>query len=241
MDNLTDITANFANLYHPKSALVIYAGNNSNTDVYVEHFDMDKNGNLINAHPLSVREANALSKSLQIAETEKKSFLKPQGIMGNNILQIDPSDNGMVIWFTKAKERHMFFTESLGIPNGKANVPSMLWIANRNKLSVYALKTGSRPTEKTPLYHAPFFNVYNNASVCMGTVNVQIKQSASLDEFTTAWENYFFNSYFSHLVNSHNPIKGNCVTLWKKLIGKGEIFPNEILKKTNLTLINVLR
>jgi PRTRC genetic system protein B len=236
MDNLTDITKNFSNLYHPKSALIIYAGENSHTDIYVEHFDLDKNGNLINAHPLTVREASVLSKSLQITETEKKSFLKPQGILGNHILQINPTDNGRVIWFTKATKRNLFFIENLGIPNGIANVPPILWIADRNKLSMYALKSANRPTENTQLYDAPFFNVYNDGSVCMGTVNVEIKKSASLEEFTTAWESYFFNSFFSHLVNDHNPIKGNCVSLWKKLVGSSEMFPKEVLKKTRLTL-----
>jgi PRTRC genetic system protein B len=240
MDNLTDITENFSNLYHPKSALIIYAGENSNTDIYVEHFDLDKNGNLINAHPLSVREANVLSKSLQITETEKKSFLKPQWILGNHILQINPTDNGRVIWFTKATKRNLFFIENLGIPNGIANVPPMLWMADRNRLFVYALKSANRPTENTQLYDAPFFNVYNDGSVCMGTVNVDIKKSASLEEFTTAWENYFFNSFFSHLVNDHNPVKGNCVSLWKKLVGSSEMFPKEVLKKTRLTLKNLL-
>ncbi|ALR32446.1 PRTRC system protein B [Chryseobacterium sp. IHB B 17019] len=240
MENLIDLTENFANLYHPKSALIIYAGKNDDTDIYVEHFDMDKNGNLINAHPLTVREANALSKSLQTAETEKKSFLKSQGILGSHILQVNPTDNGRVIWFTKATNRNLFFVENLGIPNGMAGVPSMIWVANRNQLSVYALKSQSRPTEKTLLYHAPFFNVYKDGAVCMGTVNVEIKKSASLETFITAWENYFFNSYFSHLMNEHNPVKGNCVMLWKKLVNAGEIFPKESLKKTGLTLKNLL-
>jgi PRTRC genetic system protein B len=241
MNNLTDITENFGTLYYPKNALIIYKSEDSETDVYVEHFDMDKNGNLVNAHPLTVREATILAKSLQVAEIEKKSFLKPQGIIGNHILQINPTDNGRVIWFTKATKKHLFFKEDLGIANGTADISPMLWIANRNQLSVYALKTGCRPTEKTPLYHAPFFNVYKDGVVCMGTVDVNIKKSASLEEFTTAWENYFFNSFFSHLVNNHNPIKGNLVSLWKKLVNSSEIFPKHILQKADLTLKNLLR
>lgn len=49
MDNLTNITENFGTFYHPKSALVFYETKGTNTDMYVEHFDMDKNGNPINA------------------------------------------------------------------------------------------------------------------------------------------------------------------------------------------------
>jgi PRTRC genetic system protein B len=239
MSSQIDITNNFGPLYFPKSALVFYGTKGANTDGYVEHFDMDRNGSLINAHPLTVREASRLAKSLKITEKER-SFLKPQGVMGTDILQVNPNDNGNVIWFTKAMSRNMFFAEKLNIPNGKTNVPAMLWVANRNRLHLYALKTNTRPTENTLLYHAPFFNVYNDGAVCMGTVDVSIKKTASLEEFTTAWECYFFNSYFSHLMQDHVPIKGNCVSLWKSLIQTGEAFPKDILIKTNRTLKNLL-
>ncbi|ANF52941.1 PRTRC system protein B [Chryseobacterium glaciei] len=241
MDTLTDLTENFGTLYHPKSALVFYQTLTTNPDCYVESFDMDQNGNLINAHPLTHREANALAKSLKIEADKKKPFLKSEGIMGSHILQVNPAHDGMVIWYSKAQSRNLLFIENLGIPNGKANIPPLLWVANRNKISVYAMNTCNRPTEKTPLYHAPFFNVNDNGAVCMGTVDISIKKTASLEEFTTAWENYFFNSYFSHLMLSHNPIKGNLVSLFKKLINTDKPFPKEKLVKTNRTLKNVLR
>ena len=64
MKNVNDITENFGTLYHPKSALVFYQTKGTNTDMYVEHFDMDKNGNPVNAHPLTVNEAKVLAKAL---------------------------------------------------------------------------------------------------------------------------------------------------------------------------------
>ncbi|AZA54561.1 PRTRC system protein B [Chryseobacterium sp. G0201] len=241
MDTSTDLTENFGTLYHPKSALVFYQTVTGNPDCYVESFDMDKHGNLINAHPLTLREASALAKSLTIESTDKKPFLKSDGVIDSHILQVDPMHDGIVIWYSKAQLRNLLFIEKLGIPNGKANLPPLLWIANRNRISVYALNTGNRPTEKTPLYHAPFFNVNSDGAVCMGTVDVNIKKTASLEEFTTAWENYFFNSYFSHLMPSHNPINGNLVSIFKKLIHTDKPFPKEKLIKTNRTLKNVLR
>ena len=135
----------------------------------------------------------------------------------------------------------MYFVKKLEIPNGKAKIPAMLWFANKERLSVFALTSDKRPTEKTPLYYAPFFNVYEDGSVCMGTVNIHIKNSASVEEFTKSWEDYFFNSYFSHLLDNYNPINENCVNLWKKLIKTGETFPVGVLKKNNKTLKNVLR
>lgn len=236
---MKDITENFVTLYHPKSALVFYQTKGMNSDTYVESFDMDKNGNPINAHPLTVREANQLAKALKTAKEEKEPCLKSDGIISNAILHIDPTQN-KVIWFTKALQRELYFTENLGIPNGKANLPPMLWIANKNSLSVFALGSNGRPKENTKLYNAPFFNVYENGNVCMGTVDVQIKKTASLEEFTIAWESYFFNSYFSHLMQDYNPIKGNCITLWESLVNTNNTFPKEVLKKNGKTLKDVL-
>lgn len=240
MNNLNNITENFGTLYHPKSALVFYETAGTEADMYVEHFDMDSNGNPINAHPLTVKEANILAKALQTDEEKSKAFLKPNGILPTNILHINPSEKGTVLWHTKAQQRKLYFVNGLCIPNGTANVPSMLWFANRNSLAVFALATDRRPTEKTPLHYAPFFNIYEDGRVCMGTVTIDIKNSASVEEFIQAWESYFFNSYFSHLLGSHSPIKGNCVNVWKDLIGTGKPFPKDVLKRNNKTLKNLL-
>lgn len=234
------LTENFTNLYQPLSALVFYQLSDSNRDIYVEHFDMDKDGNPINAHPLSIREAKNLSKALNVEIEKNKAFLKPKNILSENILHINPSENGAVLWYTKSQKVELFFVDNLEILNGFAQIPALIWLANKNGLSVFALLSDKRPCEKTALYHAPFFNVYENGSVCMGTVDVHIKNSASVEEFTIAWENYFFNSYFSHLVNGHNPIKGNCVNLWKELVNTEKPFPKNVLRKTNKTLKNLL-
>lgn len=240
MNKKNSITKSFGTLYHPKSALVFYEAKGENSDVYVEHFDMDKNGNPINAHPLTVNEAKVLAKSLQTDEEKNQAFLKPKGILLTNILHISPNaEKGTVLWYTKAQQRQMYFVDSLNIPSGKAQVPPMLWYANKNSLAVFALATDRRPTEKTPLHYAPFFNIYEDGKVCMGTVNINIKNSASVEEFIQAWEDYFFNSYFSHSLST-NLTRTNIVNLWKDLVGTDNPFPTEVLKKNNKTLKNLL-
>lgn len=242
METLNDITQDFGQLYHPKSALVFYETKDNSTDVYVEHFDIDKNGNPINAHPLTVREANVLAKALNTEQEKNKAFLKSNGILPTNILYINPNaDKGTVLWYTKGQQRQLYFVDGLEIPNGKAYVPPMVWKATKNGLSVFALTGDRRPNEKTKLYHAPFFNIYEDGRVCMGTVSVDIKKSASVEDFVQAWENYFFNSYFSHLLHNHSPIKGNCVSLWNDLINTEKPFPKEVLKLNNKILKNLLQ
>ena len=239
---MKNITQDFGTLYHPTTALVFYQNDERNKDTYVEYFDMNKNGNPVNAHPLTEREAKELLKALTINTQKEKNqdFLKPKGILPTHILHINPSENGSVLWFTKSMKRQLFFTENLGISNGTAEVPPMLWLANKRSLKIFALANNRRPTEKTELFYAPFFNVYEDGNVCMGTVDVNIQNSTSLEEFTKKWEEYFFNSYFSHLMNEYNPINGNCVNLWKSLINTEKQFPKETLRTANRTLKNLL-
>lgn len=239
MNTVNDITKDFGTLYYPKSVLVFYETKGKATDMYVEHFDMDSNGTPINAHPLTEREANVLVKALQTDEESTKAFLTPKGILPTNILHINPSENGTVVWHTKAQQKQLHFVDSLGIPNGMAQVPSMLWQASKTSLTVFALSSNRRPTEKTPLHYAPFFNIYETGNVCMGTVCIDIKNSASVEEFTQAWEHYFFKSYFSHSL-CENLTRKNIVNLWKELIDTNQSFPIEALKKHNKTLKNLL-
>ncbi len=235
---MKDITNEFGTYFFPKSALVFYESNKRNAESYVEFFDMDKNGHPLNAHPLTVREADRLAKALSIP-TEKETLLKPKGILETNILYTD-AQNGKAIWFTKAGQRKLYFADKLGIPDGTANVPPLLWKADRETLNIFALSSNKRPVPNTRLYYAPFFNIYESGGVCMGTVDVSIKQTACLEEFTTSWESYFFDSYFSHLMEQHNPIEGNCVLLWESLIDTNKAFPIEVLKPANKTLKNLI-
>ncbi|SKA33171.1 PRTRC system protein B [Chitinophaga eiseniae] len=235
-----DIANQYGTLFCPVSALVVFEGRN-NGETYVEHYDMDKDGNPVNAHPLTVREASALAKALDTSCQASKAFLKSAGIIPQTVLHIDPSEKGGVIWFTPPGERSMYFSDRLGIPNGKAQVPALVWKASKTSLALYALATSKRPNVGTALYFAPFFNIYRDGNVCMGTVDINIKSSASLEAFTNAWESYFFNSYFSHLISNHNPIKGNCVQLWRRLLQHPEPFPKNVLIKTTKTLKALLQ
>ena len=240
MNNVNNITNDFGTLYHPKSALVFYQTQGTNSDMYVEHFDIDKNGTPVNAHPLTVNEAKVLAKALHTDKEKDKAFLKPKGILPTNILHINPNaEKGTVLWYTKTQQRKLYFVDSLGIPSGISQVPPMLWLASKSSLTVFALANDRRPTEKTPLHYAPFFNIYEKGNVCMGTVSIDIKNSASVEEFIQAWEHYFFNSYFSHSL-CENLTKKNIVNLWKDLINTDKPFPKEVLKKNNKTLKNLL-
>jgi PRTRC genetic system protein B len=237
---MKDITTAFGTLYHPVKAFVIYEKDCYDKSIYVESYDIDKNGYPINAHPMSLKESNQLANALDTSDELKRNFLKPSGLLPKNILYINPDHNGYAIWFTPAQKLDLFFVESLGIPNGLASLPPLLWKASKKSLYLYALDNITEISEKTDLFHAPFFNVYDDGKVCMGTVSVNIKADCLLEEFIQQWEQYFFNSYFSHLIQEKSPTKGNIIQLWLKLVNSRKQFPMKSLIKNGLTIKELL-
>jgi len=227
-------------LYEPKAALVVFAAGGLSSP-YIEYYDMDESGSPVNPHPLTVREAQSLAKALDTRKQAGKAFLRPEGILPDNVLHLDPSENGSVVWYTKPQRQKLYFAESLGLENGTVALPALVWKANKKELQIFGLKGTAKPKAETPLYHAPFFNLYQKGYVCMGTVNVAIKSAASLEEFITAWHAYFFESYFSHHINEHNPVGVNLFNLYKELMAYPEkTFPTDTLRNTALTLKNLL-
>lgn len=238
---MKNISADFDDVFLPVKGLVIYQSQNKTApQTYVEAFDMDSRGCLINAHPLDLRESAALAKCLDSSEELSKKFLKPKGLLPESVLYLDPA-NGKVIWFTKAQEVNLFFIKDLGIPCGRAKIPAMVWKADKEELYVYALKSNKKLAEKTPLYHAPFFNLYQDGKVCMGTVDIRLDDCNCLEDFISQWRAYFFDSYFSHLINGHNPIDGNLSSLWQQQLNSRANFPNDVLIPCNKTVKNLIR
>jgi PRTRC genetic system protein B len=227
-------------LYHPAAAIVVFKPEERDNDLYLEYYAMDENGCPVNPRPLTVKEAQGLAKALDTRKAAAKAFLKPKGIIPCNVLHINPAENGSVVWYTKPRRQKLHFTESLISPLDVLPLPALVWHADKSRLSVFALTGKGKPRLGTPLFHAPFFNLYRNGSVCMGSVSIDIKQSASLEEFITAWEGYFFGSYFSHLIDNNNPVKGNLISLYKSLEGIAA-FPTEELLPMRLILKDLLR
>lgn len=226
-------------LYTPKAALVVFTAGGS-ASPYIEYYDMDESGCPVNPHPLSVTEAQSLAKALDTKGQAAKAFLRPEGLLPAHVLHIDPSQNGSIVWYTPPKPQMLYFAESLGIESGTVSLPALVWKATKKELYLFALATKTKPKATALLYNAPFFNLYRKGNVCMGTVDVRIREAATLEEFIVAWQGYFFGSYFSHHIDSHNPIAQNLISLYKDLMQSGNPFPCDTLTKTSLTLKDLL-
>lgn len=235
---MQNITALFEDIYVAEKALILFRSLRS-SDTYVEAYDMDDSGCAINAHPLCETESKALAEALDTSDNLRRDFLTPKGLLPEKVIYIDGSYNGCAIWHTPSRKINLFFKDDLTIPNGTAKIPTLLWKATKKHLYVFALKNNSKPTIKTKLYHAPFFNVHDNGNVCMGTVDINIDNDCSLEDFIAQWESYFFDSYFSHLIDG-NPIKGNIVQLWQQQVNTDREFPTAVLKQNKRTIKDLI-
>jgi len=237
---MQNITEQFKQGYYPVKALLLYRSELETRSFYLEAFDIEKKtGKPINAHPLAENELTMLSKVLLTKEKKQQAYLMPKGLLPANVLSLN-TQSGVVLWYTPAQEQSLFFKDSLTIPCGKAQVPALVWKASKCGLQLFALSDDRKPDIKTPLYYAPFFNTAKSGNVCMGTVQVGITESSSLEEFIGAWEKAFFNSYFSHLNDQHQPVKGNIIQLWQSLMDSGKPFPIGLLTTSSLTIQQLL-
>ena len=233
---MKDLTEKIAEGFKPFKALLIYS---NKQDYYIEGYDVDDKGLMVNAHPLSVEESRSLADALG-ESPELKSGFCGGGLHPEKLLHYDNEKNGTVLWYTPAQKTQLFFRADLGISEGEAFVPPLLWRANRTELFLWALKSDSRPTLETILYHAPFFNVYENGRVCLGNVKRNIPNKISLSEFMALWEHYFFDSSFSHTLFDTG-VKGmGMAQLWAGQVESKKEFPLKHLVNTKVKLKTLL-
>lgn len=239
---MKDITNSFAATFTPKKALLIYSGGDRyDRDFYLESYDIDEFGRPINAHPLGAGECVALARVLDNCKDLRRGYLRSEGLLPKEVVYVDPSRDGFVLWYTKPLVANLFFKEDLRIPCGRASIPVLLWKADKRSLSIYGLRSATRPKTETPLYYAPFFNTDETGKVCMGDVKIAISTDCSLEGFIQQWQKYFFGSYFSHLLGGASPVQGNIVQLWQSLVNTDKRFPTGLLKKNGLTIEDIIQ
>lgn len=245
---MKNVSQQFNEQYQPVKALLIYRSaeqvsethERQEREIYVESYDIGKQGNPINAHPLSVKEMIALSEILKSTQELQNNYLQCKGVIPSKLIYVNTQNNGNAVWHTPPQEVSLFFTDNLGIQSGKVKIPALLWKATKESLQVFALKGKAKPNADTALYYAPFFNLSADGRVCMGTVNINIDRQTHLENFMAQWEAYFFNSYFTHTLGNHRHCKGNLVELWKAQ-ATGRDFPQDELIKNGRTLKDFIR
>lgn len=157
-----------------------------------------------------------------------------------NVLAI--SDTEIVWWIPSSKRNVHFKTSTPGLENrcGQVQIPSCIFAVTSNGSYVLCFEGTERPTKSTTLHYSPFFNVWDNHQICLGSTR-KVKHGD-----VQAWTNAFFSSAFSH--SNYRSSKADLLReggrkqLWMDLLdNKIQEIPFDCLPSAKLTLSQFLK
>lgn len=203
--------------YFPKQAMIVYAttpvGDDPKSRYYIEISDIVSDGGkaYVGAgKPLTRATLQTLMEVVN--ETDKKTFHSVANTIPSNLLLFDQrAGRNVIAWCRPAARQTILMKNKISITNW---VPPLVFVVRDNKLAVAALTNSRKPTINSRLYHAPFFNVYNNLNVCLGTAKVPM-QGGEIQELITEWEKVFWVSEFTENVTGAYT-KTDLTTWWRK-------------------------
>lgn len=159
----------------------------------------------------------------------------PAELLGEHILA-KGADH--LAWYCKPQRHQVWFKcNEIGMDvSAHADHPGLVFIVGKNGWYVFAVKDDRRPSANTPLYVAPYLNVWEGGHICTGNIETP---KGVMRFSTVAWEEAFFRSYFTH-PNQHEKgaltkYRGGIFALWRALM-KGRKFPVNSLVPAKETL-----
>lgn len=184
---------------------------------------------------MTPRAAIALSRSLSNGATHG-GFLPETALY---------TDGDLLLWWVPPARRHIAFRAKEIAEQERGEIlahPGLVFAASSTAWSVWAVKGKQRPTLKTPLFQAPYFNVNEGGGICRG--NVQVPEGTTTEKIAT-WNTAFFGSFFTH-PNVHGNGKlvryrGGAYAFWRDMLdAKFKQFPQRVLVDIHKTLGGLL-
>lgn len=143
------------------------------------------------------------------------------------------ADSGRMLWYRPSQRRPIFFhtgrKEFDAELRGKSAVyPALLFLAVPGNLYVWALASDERPEANTPVYRAPFLNLYESGHMCAGTSKLPLQVSGDVGPFERAFfETTFTHSNYRDKLTTHS---GGHDGLWRALAHpERQTFPADCL------------
>lgn len=204
--------------YIPKQAMVIYStnprqGSSENVKYYIEISDimMDAQRSFLSAGKPVTKQSLQMLMDV-VAETDKQTFHSVSDITPANLLVIDQrAGRHILAWWRPAQRKTIMMQKRA---SHTLWVPPMVFIVKNQGLSVAAMNKSKRPGITTRLHHAPFFNVYNDMKVCLGTVKPP-NTDGDIHQLIAEWEKAFWNSEFTETVSGAYK-KTDLASWWRK-------------------------
>ncbi len=225
--------------YKPVQAIIVYKKGYS--DYYLETHEIMPDGDKFvwqEGRPFLKEQLKELALSLG-----NQSFqpIEIKGLMPENILYFQQTFFDVtLVWYLPPQKRTLHFKKELKLNEGEVSLPGLIFAVKGKELTVVAVKGKNKPNLKTPLFKAPFYNMYQDATVCMGNIS-ETKMKKVLNEEMERWEKRFFNSYFSHFLDEKvvQP-KVNLNLLFKDLMKTKKPFPESALLPSPIKTVETL-
>lgn len=214
----------------PRRAIIVYQnpGQYAN-DFYLEDREIkNSEGKYVFMAPVPL--------SHQAMRSIASSFIKKNalsmdfgGLIANHLLLgINRPGVCAAMWYHPAETRKLNFSSHLKIKGQTAvQIPPILYLALNDNLYLFSLPDSSRPSGKTKLYNAPFFNIYVDGRVCLGTAPVGKIRSKTFEGEAARFERAFYMAEQNGGVG--HPCKTSLAKLWNSLIQKKGPFPKKEL------------
>lgn len=178
-------------------------------DHYITKHRVDREGALLEGSPLTRKELRRIC-SLVIPSLQTIEYIS------DRVLAYCPG--AAILWWAPAAPRRVFFAKETGLRSGIYPLPATLFLVLNRTLHTWALTATARPEPSTPIYHSPFFNVYEGGTCCMG--NIELPKNASPGDID-GWERAFFDGACNgHITPKLQGIES--YELWKAIEGKVE-------------------
>jgi len=173
----------------PTGAVVFHAQQQDSGGAITYHpLDDDTGGTrILPGRPLTVADARALLETLLGERTSDLRWTPP------NLLA---SGDAALVWSVPGRVRPMCFR---GKEDGPLRLdvpwPTLVFAATDGAIRLAAIKSRGRPTARTPLFHAPLWNVYADGRVCLGSASVPHLDGI---DAVPGYERAIFDTLFSH-------------------------------------------
>ncbi len=216
------------NRLSPVRSIVVYTDKRQSS-FYLESRDITNQGgkfHLSAAVPLS----DSAMKNIAQAYMKNNAFNMTHAsiIPGHMLHGSNKLGRTVVIWYRPAMRKTLNFSASIGIKGDKpVMVPATLNVIINTKLYIYALATDERPEANTKLYNAPYFNIYEDGNVCLGTANTGRVKKKTFEEEAERFERAFYMAEQNGGVAQQ--CKSSLNTIWTSLIKSQKPFPQKEL------------
>jgi len=216
-----------------RGGLTIYMGEKAGALVLTH--DMDAGGDvprLMGGSPLTREMADLMARSIQ-------GHLPTRAILPPNVLLWD----GLrLAWWTRSKRRRIWFNSLQQrhlqhLNRREVTHPALLCVAEPRRLYIYALAEDRRPEADTPVYQAPYLNVYPDGWLCQNTASwpAQFGPDSIPD-----WERTVFDSEGTKVWAQRLTLfPGGHDALWEAMLTT-ERFPAESLVPTPFTVLDAV-